>query len=388
MTTSQHDLAVDPTLVELNHASFGAPTRAALARAQDERARIERDTARGLGPDLTVRLREQARALEALVGADPGSLALTANSTEGHGALTASLPLAAGDHVLLADLEYASVLRGWQVACERVGATADVVPLALPATADQVLATVAAMHPATRVVVLSAITSSTALALPVREVAAICRERGVTLVVDAAHVVGHAPLDVADLGADAVLGSLHKWLPVPRAVGFLWLAPHLRDRVRPAVVSLAWDSEDLVERFGWRGTWDPAPALGLGAAIAEHDAWRAAGDLDRAVELADRLSETLTGLGLRATGTAELVPRRLRAFLVDGVTLPTLRAALDGAGVRAWTGTAPDGTTLLRVSTHVHTAPGDDAALAAGLRTARRSHEPLPAPGAPPLDRR
>lgn len=371
---------LDPGLTHLNHASFGAPTRTALDAADARRREIEHDSTDGLGEGLVERLAPQAAAVEALLGARPGSLALTENSTEGDAALATSLgpTLRAGEHVLLLDVEYPSVLRAWAVACERAGATCDVARLPLPAGTADVLAAVDAAHPATRVLVISAVTSSTALATPLPAVVAAAHARGMTVVVDAAHVAGHVPLDLEALGADAALGSLHKWLPVPRAVGFLWLAEHLRDTVRPAVVSLDWDADDLVRRFGWRGTWDPAPALGLAEAIAQREDWARAGLLDHAVAVSDVLDAGLReagqrGAGLRPTAAdPALVPPRLRAYLVDGVGLAGLRAALAARRVRAWTGPAPDGTPVLRLATHVYSAAADLAPVLTAVRSAVR----------------
>ncbi len=373
MNPRREDFELDAWLTQLNHASFGVPTRTALRRAEAQRRTIERDTATALGPTLVAGLRDQADCLAREIGAGPRSTTLTAGSTEANAALATSLPLAPGGHVLLLDVEYPSVIRAWAVACERAGATLDVVRLPLPATHDGAVAAVDAAHPATSVVVMSAITSSTSAALPVAEVAALCRDRGAAFVVDAAHVVGHVPLDVSTLGADAVFGSVHKWLPVPRPVGFLWLAPRLLAVVRPAAVSLTWDSDDLVERFAWRGTWDPVPALGLSDALDEHRGWRRAGELDDAAQVAAHLDAGLTELGLRPTADAPLRSPRLRAFLADGVDLGGLRHALDDAGVRAWTGSAPDGTTTLRVATHVYSEPADLEPLAAAVSAALRA---------------
>jgi selenocysteine lyase/cysteine desulfurase len=181
--------------------------------------------------------------------------------------------------------------------------------------------------------------------------------------------VGHVPLDVASLGAAAVFGSLHKWLPVPRSVGFLWLAPELREVVRPAQVSLQWDSGDLVQRFGWRGTWDPASALGVEAALAELATWDRAGELTRAREVADHVSAALCELGLGQTAGEGLAPPRLRGFLIPGVELADLRSSLDAYKVRAWTGRSAEGVTIVRVSTHVYNDSEDAVPLVAALRS-------------------
>ena len=73
--------------------------------------------------------------------------------------------------------------------------------------------------------------------MPVAAVARLAARAGALLVVDAAHSVGHEPLDVRTLCA-AVYGSLHTWLPVPRPLGFLWVDRSLTDVVRPAAVAL------------------------------------------------------------------------------------------------------------------------------------------------------
>ncbi|GAB7067848.1 ergothioneine biosynthesis PLP-dependent enzyme EgtE [Mycolicibacterium hodleri] len=54
---------------------------------------------------------------------------------------------------------------------------------------------------------------------PVAALAAICREQGIPLIVDAAQAFAH--LDCADLGADAVYSTSRKWAAGPRGVGVL-----------------------------------------------------------------------------------------------------------------------------------------------------------------------
>ena len=178
-------------LTYLNHASFGCPTLTGLDRAEAQRRRIELDTAAALGPALVDDLARQADAVAEVIGADPGSVALVENTTAAAGALWASLPWSAETRVMAFDVEYESVIRGLEVACARVGATLEVAHLPLPATETAVLTALAQARPAPTVVVMSAVTSATAIAMPLGAVARWCRENGVQLLVDAAHVVGH-----------------------------------------------------------------------------------------------------------------------------------------------------------------------------------------------------
>ncbi len=64
--------ALDPGLVCLNHASYGAPTLDGLAHAESERRWVEADSAARLGADLLPRLRSAADAVAGLLGAEPG----------------------------------------------------------------------------------------------------------------------------------------------------------------------------------------------------------------------------------------------------------------------------------------------------------------------------
>jgi hercynylcysteine S-oxide lyase len=73
-----------------------------------------------------------------------------------------------------------------------------------------------------RVVHLTHIGSHRGLLQPAREIAALCREAGVPLVVDAAQSLGHVD---TDLGADVVYSTSRKWLAGPRGVGVLCARP-------------------------------------------------------------------------------------------------------------------------------------------------------------------
>jgi len=348
---------LDRDVAHLNNASYGAPTRALMARADELRAELERDTATGLGAALAPRLARVAGRVRDELGLVGGEMAMTSNATESSNALAASWPLRAGERVVLASTEYSSVVEAWRVACARAGARVDVVDVPVPTSRAALIDVLGAAVPGARVLVVSAISSPTAMRAPIAEIVDLARAHGVDVVVDAAHVVGHDRFDGLE-GAAAVFGTLHKWLPGPRPSGFVWVSDEARVDAYPALVALRRESPDLVGRFSWRGTWDPAPVLAVPAALDERERWRRSGLIARAEALAERLGDHAAHAGLQAAVGPDLLAPRLRAFVVPGATPERVHAVLEANGVRAWVG-EHDGVTLVRAAVHVYSAEDD-----------------------------
>src|SRR5688572_20234971 len=143
--------------VYLNHGSFGPPPAAVREARRRWLAAAEEQPM-----DYFVRQLEPAwlAALDKLagfVGTGGGNLIFVENATAGMNIVADSLPLAAGEEVLLTDHEYGAVQRIWQRACDRAGAAARTVVLPLPfRTADETVAAIfAAVTGRTRLVVVS-----------------------------------------------------------------------------------------------------------------------------------------------------------------------------------------------------------------------------------------
>lgn len=347
-------------LVMFNHASYGLATLDLLARAENVRRELESDPNVNLGEPLQERLSQVLVELCAELGLDAEFCSLTTSATSGAAALQRSLPLEAGDVVVTLDCEYSSVLQGWKRRCAEVGADLRVVEVELPLEGvDRLLERMTAAA-SNRVAILqfSAISSSAALQLPVWRLAAWGHERGAMVVVDAAHAPGH--IDVASwVGVDAAFGTVHKWFPVPRSVGILWVSPKLADLIHPAEVSLTWDNGSLGRRFAWPGTFDPAVRLCVPDAVAVQRGWADQGWLDQCEQLSDYATDELSRLGAVPTAGPGVRPPRLRAFLLHGVPIAALREKLLEASIRAWTGTYGTGASLLRLATHVYNDEDD-----------------------------
>jgi len=93
---------------------------------------------------------------------------------------------------------------------------------------------------------------------PIRELAAVCKQRGVVFHTDAVQAVGHIPVNVDELGVDMLSLSAHKFHG-PKGVGALYI----RRGVLPAVLI----DGGAQERGRRAGTENVAGIVGLGEAI-------------------------------------------------------------------------------------------------------------------------
>jgi isopenicillin-N epimerase len=230
---------------------------------------LMRDSAPAPGADGPPRLRAAAGRVAAFLGATGEGLAFVDNASSGVNAVLRSLALQPGDEILLTDQSYGGVVRAATFIAGERGATVSTLALPFPAAdpLEMVRAVQRALTPRTRLALLDHVTSETALVLPLAEMAAACRARGVPVLVDGAHAPGAIEVDIESLGVDWYAANLHKWAFAPRGCGVLWAAPGRRERLHPAVISWGVTNDDWLQEFDWTGTRDPSPWLAAPAGL-------------------------------------------------------------------------------------------------------------------------
>jgi isopenicillin-N epimerase len=206
----------------------------------------------------------------AFLGGDAGGYVFPRNTTEGMNFIANGLELGASDEVLTTTHEHIGGLCCWQLIAKRRGVTLRQLELPVPATsADQLIDVFRrALTPRTRVISVSHVTFTNGTIMPVREIAALCRARGIVCVVDGAHPPGMMRVDIAATGADFYASSPHKWLCAPQGTGLLWMREEWRTRLWPTLASGDWDNTALgAQRFNHLGSFDESRLAGLLAAL-------------------------------------------------------------------------------------------------------------------------
>lgn len=264
---------IAPATIYLNHGSFGPSPICVQQKRIELLSELESQPMEFLirrVPDL---MQEALATLAKFVRCDPENLVFVSNATAGMNVVAANIALQAGDEVLLTDHEYGAVIRIWGQYCKQVGARTVLgrLPECLTSVAEAVDELFESVTDKTRVIVVSHVTSPTALVLPVREITRRARERGIIVVIDGPHAPAMVDVDLRELDCDFYCASCHKWLCAPFGSGFLYVRGRHKQGLMPNVISwgrsLKGNAPHWTDEFHWPGTFDPTPYLTIPTAI-------------------------------------------------------------------------------------------------------------------------
>ena len=301
---------------------------------------------------------EEAReGVASLLGADPAEIIFTSGGTEANNTAIKGIALAArkkGNHVIVSEIEHFSVLHAART-LEKLGFEVTEVEVDRdgvvdPAAVSQVL------RPDTVLISVMTANGEIGTVQPVKEIAAIAGREGIAFHSDAVAAAGYLPLDVNDLGVDA-LSIASDLLYGPKGAGALWVRHGLR--LMPLL-------DGGTQEGGRRGGTENVPGvvgMGVAARLAGEGLEERAG---RLASMRDSLIERLPRAipHLRLTGHPT---RRLpwnASFTVEFIEGEGMLLFLDQAGVAVSSGSACTSRALK--GSHVLTACGIPAEIAQG----------------------
>ncbi len=282
---------LDPEVTFLNFGSFGSCPRPVFEDYQVWQLLLEREPVQFIAVNGAANLKKSREALAAYVHCDADDLVYVTNPSYALNIVAKSLRLEAGDEILSTNIEYGALDRTWNYYCRRTGAKYIRQPIPIPVFSKEEIidAFWKGYSDRTKAIFISQITSATALRLPVYEICAEAKRRGLLTIVDGAHVPGHIALDLSTLEADIYTGACHKWMMTPKGCSFLYVKRQYQPLFDPLVVSWGYEAavpshSQFLDYHQMQGTRDFSAFLTVPKAIEfmrEHDWETVAGDCRR-----------------------------------------------------------------------------------------------------------
>ncbi len=258
----------------LNFGSFGACPKPVFEVYQNFQLELEQEPVQFIA---TTGLQYLAAAREALgnyLHCDKDDIVYVTNPSYAVNAVAKSFDLKPGDEILTTDLEYGACDRTWEYYCKKAGAkyVRQHIPLPISSKEEFVSAFFKGLSNKTKLVFISHITSSTGLRLPVEEICAIAKEKGIITFVDGAHAPGQIHLNLKDSPFDFYTGACHKWMMTPKGSSFLYVKKEYQSMVDPLVISWGYQarfpsSSQFLDYHQTNGTRDYSAFLTIPAAI-------------------------------------------------------------------------------------------------------------------------
>jgi selenocysteine lyase/cysteine desulfurase len=365
----------DGELIHLNHAGASLPTRTVL---DANIAHLRAEAVEG-GYEAAAAAADRRRAvytsIARMLGADASEIARTEHATSAWNAAFWSVPMEAGQRIVVHDHEYGANIVAFLHAVRQRGIVVDRVGNDGTGQVDVEAVEAKLAGGDVALVSLTHVPTNGGLVNPARDVGRLTRAAGVPFLLDACQSVGQLQLDVDDIGCDLLSATGRKYLRGPRGTGFLYVRSSMLDRLTPSQPDHHGTALVAEDRF----TWAP------GAQRFEHWEHDVAGWLALGVAVDEALA-----LGLDRI-EATIGPRadRLRTMLADAgfvvhdlgstrcgivttshpdVDAESLRAALRAARINTTTTLADSSRwdadrralpTMVRLSVHVTTTDAE-----------------------------
>jgi len=310
-----------------------------------------------VGQDALGALEEARSRVAGLIGADASEVYFTSGGSEANNFALKGMAMARrdkGTHIVLSAVEHQSILQAAK-SLERFGFCTTLVPVDKHGVVDPEEVKKAVRKETALVSVILA-SSEVGTIEPLAEIGRVCRAAGVPLHTDAVAAVGNMPVDVRELGVDALSLAADQFYG-PKGSGALYLRKGVR--ILPLI-------DGGIQEGGRRaGTENVAGIVGMGKA-AEIAREKLAERQERMRALRDRLIERLPRAVDRAypTGHPERRLPHHASFCVEFIEGEGMLLHLDMKGIAVSSGSACTSRALK--ASHVLLAMGIDHALAQG----------------------
>ena len=228
----------------LNFGSFGSCVKPVFEKYQQYQLELEQEPVEFITVNGPQYLEQSRKALGTYLNCHHDDLVYVTNPSYAVNIIAKSMALQPGDEILTTDLEYGACDKTWEYYCKKKGAIYKKQPIRFPieSKADFIKQFFNGLTPKTKLVFISHLTSSTGLRLPVEEICAMAKEKGLMTFVDGAHGPAQVPVNLSSLQADIYTGACHKWMMTPKGSSFLYVKKELQHLFDPLIISWGYNA--------------------------------------------------------------------------------------------------------------------------------------------------
>jgi selenocysteine lyase/cysteine desulfurase len=167
---------------------------------------------------------EKARQLFAgIISASPDDIALIPSVSYGVNLAASILNVPADQEILILAEQFPSNVYPWRELAARHGSRIRTVPR--PADSDWTSAVLSAITSQTAVAALPIVHWTDGSCLDMEQIAVLCREKSIKLVIDGTQSIGAMPVSIAKIRPDFLITATYKWLMGPYSFGFMYVNP-------------------------------------------------------------------------------------------------------------------------------------------------------------------
>ncbi len=179
--------------------------------------------------------KRMTKKLAEVVGCSAKNLILTRNTTESLDLIIKGFHWQKDDEAVFAKQDYGAMKNMFKQVSKRFGMVNKIVSVPNHPNSDEEIVKLYAdaITPKTKLLMICHMINITGHILPVKKICQMAHKKGVQVMVDGAHCVGHFQFNIKDLECDYYGSSLHKWLAVPLGTGMLYVNDTHIDTVWP-----------------------------------------------------------------------------------------------------------------------------------------------------------
>ena len=291
---------------------------------------------KGNGPNLLsgygdfISIREK---IGKIINCDYKEISLIQNATFGMNFVANGLDLKKGDEVINTDQEHGGGFAAWRQLAKRKGIIYKQAHIPVPVNSKEEIinSIVGLITKKTKLIAVPHIVSVYGTVMPIKEICAIAKSKGIFTVIDGAQTVGQIDVNVKDLGCDAYYSSLHKWLLSPAGNGILYLDKSISSNIWATLSSYNWDNNtDIGFKLQQSGTGNPSLLVGLDASLDFFNMIGKEKWLNRIKFLGKFLRDNLKILDNvdLVSSSNEIFCAGLTTYKVEGITGPELQKVM------------------------------------------------------------